>query len=158
MICLSQNQWLDLTYIVIGYKVNRGLPQQSIRPPLFYYKNAALAPKGVWETISRFFYDIEPKFVDSKNLCAIARKRGNIHNLPIDNRFSVLPLPPKTIFETFSYYLNSEVVAFLGLEKLIQFLVDICGKYEINRKNTVCSCKLKKSTISECSKICHGWV
>ncbi|KAK1302880.1 DNA (cytosine-5)-methyltransferase DRM2 [Acorus calamus] len=30
-----------------------------------------------------------------------ARKRGYIHNLPIHNRFPLLPLPPRTIFEAF---------------------------------------------------------
>ncbi|KAI5002508.1 hypothetical protein ZWY2020_027158 [Hordeum vulgare] len=33
-----------------------------------------------------------------------ARKRGYIHNLPIDNRAPLLPLPPKTIFEAFPRY------------------------------------------------------
>uniref|UniRef100_A0A453KZV7 DNA (cytosine-5-)-methyltransferase n=1 Tax=Aegilops tauschii subsp. strangulata TaxID=200361 RepID=A0A453KZV7_AEGTS len=84
--------------------VTRRLPQQAIGPPFFYYENVALAPKGVWATISRFLYDIEPEFVDSKHLCAAARKRGYIHNLPIENRFPLLPLPPKTIFEAFPHY------------------------------------------------------
>ena len=68
-------------------------------PPYFYYENVALAPKGVWATISRFLYDIAPEFVDSKFFCAAARKRGYIHNLPITNRFPLLPQPPQTIHE-----------------------------------------------------------
>ncbi|KAI3779390.1 hypothetical protein L2E82_09106 [Cichorium intybus] len=47
----------------------------------------------------RFLYDIEPEFVDSKFFCPAARKRGYIHNLPLNNRFSIQPLPPYTIFE-----------------------------------------------------------
>lgn len=81
--------------------VNRRLPEAAIGPPYFYYENVALAPKGVWATISRFLYDIEPEFVDSKYFCAAARKRGYIHNLPIENRFPLLPMPPKTIHEAF---------------------------------------------------------
>ncbi|KAG0465636.1 hypothetical protein HPP92_019800 [Vanilla planifolia] len=77
----------------------RSLPDSAIGPPYFYYENVALAPKGVWDTISRFLYDIEPEFVDSKYFCASARKRAYIHNLPIDNRFPLLPIPPKTIQE-----------------------------------------------------------
>uniref|UniRef100_A0A0E0J4V8 DNA (cytosine-5)-methyltransferase DRM2 n=1 Tax=Oryza nivara TaxID=4536 RepID=A0A0E0J4V8_ORYNI len=42
-----------------------------------------------------------PEFVDSKYFCAAARKRGYIHNLPIENRSPVLPMPPKTISEAF---------------------------------------------------------
>ncbi|KAF3674441.1 DNA (cytosine-5)-methyltransferase DRM2 [Capsicum annuum] len=79
--------------------VRRTLPDQAFGPPFFYYENVALAPKGVWDTISRFLYDIEPEFVDSKYFCAAARKRGYIHNLPIKNRFPLLPLPPRTINE-----------------------------------------------------------
>lgn len=76
---------------------HRVLPDAAIGPPFFYYENVALAPKGVWETISRFLYDVEPEFVDSKFFCAAARKRGYVHNLPIKNRFPLLPLPPRTV-------------------------------------------------------------
>ncbi|KAK1308521.1 DNA (cytosine-5)-methyltransferase DRM2 [Acorus calamus] len=80
---------------------HRNLPEAAMGPPYFYYENVALAPRGVWDTISRFLYDIEPEFVDSKFFCAAARKRGYIHNLPIHNRFPLLPLQPCTIFEAF---------------------------------------------------------
>ncbi|OMO59188.1 C-5 cytosine methyltransferase [Corchorus capsularis] len=80
-------------------RTQRVLPEAAIGPPYFYYENVALAPKGVWQTISRFLYDIEPEFVDSKYFCAAARKRGYIHNLPIDNRFPLVPLPPRNIHE-----------------------------------------------------------
>ncbi|XP_048139769.1 DNA (cytosine-5)-methyltransferase DRM2 isoform X3 [Rhodamnia argentea] len=79
--------------------VHRTLPEAAIGPPYFYYENVALAPKGVWDTISRFLYDVEPEFVDSKYFCATARKRGYVHNLPTNNRFPLLPLPPRTIHE-----------------------------------------------------------
>ncbi|KAG8637659.1 hypothetical protein MANES_15G149300v8 [Manihot esculenta] len=78
---------------------HRTLPEAAIGPPYFYYENVALAPKGVWSTISRFLYDVEPEFVDSKYFCAAARKRGYVHNLPIQNRFPLLPLPPHAIHE-----------------------------------------------------------
>lgn len=83
------------------YMANRKIPEAAIGPPYFYYENVALAPKGVWETISRFLYDIEPEFLDSKHFCATARKRGYVHNLPIHNRFPLCPTPPKTIQEAF---------------------------------------------------------
>ncbi|XP_057983898.1 DNA (cytosine-5)-methyltransferase DRM2 [Malania oleifera] len=79
--------------------VHRTLSEAAIGPPYFYYENVALAPKGVWETISRFLFDTEPEFVDSKYFCATARKRGYVHNLPIHDRFPLLPLPPRTIHE-----------------------------------------------------------
>ncbi|PWA98113.1 domains rearranged methyltransferase 2 [Artemisia annua] len=83
---------------VVAY---RTLPEAAIGPPFFYYENVALATKGDWETISRFLYEITPEFVDSKYFCAAARKRGYVHNLPINNRFPLLPLPPRTIHEAF---------------------------------------------------------
>lgn len=79
--------------------VSRTLPKAAFGPPYFYYENVALTPKGVWCKISRFLYDIEPEFVDSKYFSAAARKRGYIHNLPIQNRFPLLPILPRTIHE-----------------------------------------------------------
>ncbi|KAK8534056.1 hypothetical protein V6N13_028260 [Hibiscus sabdariffa] len=79
----------------------RTLPEDAIGPPYFYYENVALAPVGVWSEMSRYLYDVTPEFVDSKYFCAAARKRGYIHNLPIDNRFPLLPFPPRTIHEAF---------------------------------------------------------
>ncbi|XP_039008466.1 DNA (cytosine-5)-methyltransferase DRM1-like [Hibiscus syriacus] len=79
----------------------RTLPEDAIGPPYFYYENVALAPVGVWSEMSRYLYDVAPEFVDSKYFCAAARKRGYIHNLPIDNRFPLFPFPPRTIHEAF---------------------------------------------------------
>ncbi|KAK8586923.1 hypothetical protein V6N13_085938 [Hibiscus sabdariffa] len=79
----------------------RTLPEDAIGPPYFYYENVALAPVGVWSEMSRYLYDVTPEFVDSKYFCAAARKRGYIHNLPIENRYPLLPFPPRTIHEAF---------------------------------------------------------
>ncbi|KAI3730916.1 hypothetical protein L1987_62096 [Smallanthus sonchifolius] len=79
--------------------VHRTLPKEAIGPPYFLYENVALTPKGVWNTIKSFLYEIEPEFVDSRFFCVAARKRGYIHNLPLENRFPIRPLPPRTIFE-----------------------------------------------------------
>uniref|UniRef100_A0A803L0L9 DNA (cytosine-5-)-methyltransferase n=1 Tax=Chenopodium quinoa TaxID=63459 RepID=A0A803L0L9_CHEQI len=80
-------------------RTSRILPDEALGPPFFFYENVACTPKGVWEQISRFLYDIEPEFVDSIHFSAAARKRGYIHNLPITNRQPLLPIPPKTIHE-----------------------------------------------------------
>lgn len=101
----EEDEGLRLPNPMIGFGVptdthvitHRVLPDAAIGPPFFYYENVALAPKGVWDTISRFLYDVEPEFVDSKYFCAAARKRGYVHNLPIKNRFPLLPLPPRTV-------------------------------------------------------------
>lgn len=84
-----------------GLITHRSLPMVARGAPYFYYENVALAPVGVWETISRHLYNIAPEFVDSKYFCAAARKRGYIHNLPIDNRFQIQPPSKYTIHEAF---------------------------------------------------------
>ncbi|XP_074360726.1 DNA (cytosine-5)-methyltransferase DRM1-like isoform X2 [Apium graveolens] len=84
----------------VGIKtIHREIPDAGKGPPYFYYENVAYTPKGVWENMSRFLYEIEPEFVDSMHFSAAARKRGYIHNLPIDERFPILPIPPSTIQE-----------------------------------------------------------
>ncbi|KAM0014788.1 putative DNA (cytosine-5-)-methyltransferase [Helianthus debilis subsp. tardiflorus] len=79
--------------------VSRTLRREAIGPPYFLYENVALTPKGVWNTIKSHLYEIEPEFVDSKFFCAAARKRGYIHNLPLNDRFPIQPLPPRSIFQ-----------------------------------------------------------
>jgi len=81
--------------------ISRELPVGLADKPYFYFENVAIAPTGVWKTISRFLYEIEPEFVDSKYFCAAMRKRGYVHNLPIHNRSPLLPIPPLTIREAF---------------------------------------------------------
>ena len=46
---------------------------------------------------------MEPKFVDSKYFCVAIKKRGYVHNLPIQNWFPLLPLPPHTIHKALSW-------------------------------------------------------
>ncbi|XP_031096166.1 DNA (cytosine-5)-methyltransferase DRM2-like [Ipomoea triloba] len=104
----EDNQPLRLPKPMVGFGVptetcptfqGRTLSSEATGPPYFYYENVALAPKGVWETMTRHLFDVEPEFVDSLYFSAAARKRGYIHNLPIENRFPLLPLSPRTIHE-----------------------------------------------------------
>ncbi|CAL1391776.1 unnamed protein product [Linum trigynum] len=104
MITSEDDEILSLPNPMIGFGLPGDIPRKIHRkipagPPYFYYENVALAPKGVWQTISRCLYDIEPEFVDSKHFCAAARKRGYVHNLPIEGRFPLLPIPPQTIHD-----------------------------------------------------------
>jgi hypothetical protein len=108
---VSHDEPMPLPNPMVGFSLpnermrafDRRLPAQAFGPPFFYYENVALAPKGVWATISRFLYDIQPEPVDSKYFNGASRKRGYIHNLPIENRSPLYPLPPKTIFEAFRH-------------------------------------------------------
>ncbi|KAE8687827.1 hypothetical protein F3Y22_tig00111008pilonHSYRG00245 [Hibiscus syriacus] len=72
----------------------RTLPEDAIGSSYFYYENVALAPVNVWTGISQYLFDVEPEFVDSKHFHATTLKRGYIHNLPIENKFSLILFPP----------------------------------------------------------------
>ncbi|KAE8688380.1 DNA (Cytosine-5)-methyltransferase DRM1/2 isoform 2 [Hibiscus syriacus] len=50
------------------------LPENAIGPSYFYYENMTLAPVGVWTEMSRYLYDVEPKFVDSNIFLLLYRK------------------------------------------------------------------------------------
>ena len=158
----SQDDPMPLPNPMVGFNlpsdrlrsVKRRLSEKAIGPPFFYYENVALAPRGVWRTISRTLYDIEPEFVDSKYPCAAARKRGYIHNLPIDNRSPLLPLPPKNIFKAFPDYerwwpswdprrqLNCLLTS-VASAKLTERI-----KYALASSGSLPSLK--------CSEVCHG--
>ncbi|KAE8678224.1 hypothetical protein F3Y22_tig00111427pilonHSYRG00047 [Hibiscus syriacus] len=114
------------------------LPNQiikdAIRPPYFYYENVTLAIVSVWTKMSWYLYNVEPEFVDSNYFCTVARKRGYIHNLPIENRFPLILLPPRTIHDAFPLRKNG------GLPSSVQKYVLVeCRKWNLLwvRKNKV---------------------
>ncbi|XP_022873440.1 DNA (cytosine-5)-methyltransferase DRM2-like isoform X2 [Olea europaea var. sylvestris] len=144
--------------------INRSLPDSAIGPPFFYYENVALAPKGVWDTISRFLNDIEPEFVDSKYFCATARKRGYVHNLPVQNRFPLVPLPPLTVQQAFPLSrkwwpqwdprekLNCIQTA-IGSAKLTERIRNALERFDGDPPTSV-----QKSVLDECRKWNLVWV
>ncbi|KAE8692582.1 shaggy-related protein kinase epsilon [Hibiscus syriacus] len=84
----------------------RTLPENAIGPPYFYYENMSLAPVSVWTEMSRYLYDVEPEFVDSKYFHDATLKRGYVHNLPIENRFPLILLSHCTIHDAFPLTTN----------------------------------------------------
>ncbi|KAE8672027.1 hypothetical protein F3Y22_tig00111877pilonHSYRG00446 [Hibiscus syriacus] len=111
----------------------RTIPEDAIGPPYFYYENMTLAPIGVWTEMSRYLYDVEPEFVDSKYFCTAAWKRGYIHNLPIENIFLLIPLPLYTIHDAFP--LTKKLVAFLGSKNKVELFTNMYKKCQIDRKD-----------------------
>ncbi|KAE8682366.1 zinc finger family protein [Hibiscus syriacus] len=107
---------VHLSNPMIGFEVptetdqitQRTLPEDAIGPPYFYYENVALAPVCVWTEMSRYLYDLESEFVDSKYSCAAAWKRGYIHNVPIENRFPLIPLPNDSMMEITCLLFNND--------------------------------------------------
>ena len=90
---------------------NRLLLGLAIGPPYFCYENVALAPKGVWATISRFMFDIQPEFVDSKFFCAAARKRSFAKTTCNTRSFAVhcLQISKNIIFDLSFININVEL-------------------------------------------------
>lgn len=81
----SDHELISLPNPMIGFGLPDGtglrterpdpIPSVARGPPYFYYENVAMAPKGVWATISRELYNIRPEFVDSMYFCAAMRNR-----------------------------------------------------------------------------------
>ncbi|KAE8690630.1 hypothetical protein F3Y22_tig00110893pilonHSYRG00135 [Hibiscus syriacus] len=109
---------IHLSNLMIGFEVHtksdqitqRTLPEDVIGSPYFYYENVALAPVNVWTGISKYLFDVEPEFVDSKHFHVVTLKIGYIHNLPIENIFPLLLFSPRTIM---IFSIDKEMMAFL---------------------------------------------
>ncbi|CAH8309156.1 unnamed protein product [Eruca vesicaria subsp. sativa] len=65
------------------------------RPYVFYGNIGELSPQQ-WSKISGFFFGIQPEHVDTRLYSALCRKEGYFHNLPIENRFPILPKPSQS--------------------------------------------------------------
>ncbi|KAA8527972.1 hypothetical protein F0562_035159 [Nyssa sinensis] len=81
----------------------RSLDRMVAKPPYFFYGNVMNLSHDAWIKISQFLYAIEPEYVNTQFFSALSRKEGYIHNLPIENRFHILPKPPMTIEEAIPY-------------------------------------------------------
>ncbi|KAK7264765.1 hypothetical protein RJT34_32375 [Clitoria ternatea] len=81
------------------YKSNpsRCLGSVAEKPPYFLFGNVANISYDSWLKMSQFLYGIEPEFVNTQFFSALNRIEGYIHNLPVVNRFHILPKPPMTI-------------------------------------------------------------
>lgn len=76
---------------------SRCLNRVIAKPPYFFYGNIANISYSSWAKISQFLYALEPEFVITQFFSAVSRKEGYVHNLPVENRFPILPRPPMTI-------------------------------------------------------------
>ncbi|VVA97971.1 unnamed protein product [Arabis nemorensis] len=71
-------------------------PDVAKRPYFFYGNLGELSPRW-WSKISSFLFGIHPEHVDTRLCSAFRRTEGYLHNLPIENRFNILPNPRLTI-------------------------------------------------------------
>uniref|UniRef100_A0A1J3FZB1 DNA (Cytosine-5)-methyltransferase DRM2 n=1 Tax=Noccaea caerulescens TaxID=107243 RepID=A0A1J3FZB1_NOCCA len=95
-----QDESKDNTYEVpsaMQPRLSQRLDSDVARRPYFFYGNLGeLTPKW-WSKISSFLYGIHPEHVDTRLCSALRRTEGYVHNLPIENRFNILPEPRLTI-------------------------------------------------------------
>ncbi|KAG5386857.1 hypothetical protein IGI04_038327 [Brassica rapa subsp. trilocularis] len=68
---------------------------QYKRPYVFYGNIGELSPKE-WSKISSFFFGIQPEHVDTRLCSTLSRKESYMHNLPVENRFHILPKPTRS--------------------------------------------------------------
>ncbi|XP_014509281.1 probable inactive DNA (cytosine-5)-methyltransferase DRM3 isoform X2 [Vigna radiata var. radiata] len=78
---------------------SRCLSSVAAKPPFFLFGNVSSISYDSWGKMSQFLYGIEPEFVNTQSFSALDRIEGYIHNLPVENRFHILPKPPMTIEE-----------------------------------------------------------
>ncbi|KAJ0264301.1 inactive DNA [Hirschfeldia incana] len=71
-------------------------PDVATRPYFFYGNLSEISPRWC-STISSFLYGIHPEHVDTRLCSALRRTEGYVHNLPVENRFNILPKPLLTI-------------------------------------------------------------
>lgn len=67
------------------------------KPPYFFFGNVVALTHDSWVKISQFLYSVQPEFISTETFSALSRKEGYVHNLPMQNRFHILPKPPMTI-------------------------------------------------------------
>ncbi|KAL5182676.1 putative inactive DNA (cytosine-5)-methyltransferase DRM3 [Glycine soja] len=76
---------------------SRCLSSVAAKPPFFLFGNVSNISYDSWTKMSKFLYGIEPEFANAQSFSALDRIEGYIHNLPVENRFHILPKPPMTI-------------------------------------------------------------
>lgn len=90
---------------ITGFEMPRPFKSNSCKsvdkmvaePPYFFYGSVVNLSYDCWAKISQFLYGIEPEFVNTQFYSALNRHEGYLHNLPVENRFNILPKSPLTI-------------------------------------------------------------
>ncbi|XP_009146024.1 probable inactive DNA (cytosine-5)-methyltransferase DRM3 isoform X1 [Brassica rapa] len=71
-------------------------PDVATRPYFFYGNLSEISPRWC-SKISGYLFGIHPEHVDTRLCSALRRTEGYVHNLPVENRFNILPKPLLTI-------------------------------------------------------------
>ncbi|CAH8392075.1 unnamed protein product [Eruca vesicaria subsp. sativa] len=83
-------------------RLSKMRPLDLVKRPYFFYGNLTELSPQWWSKISRFFFGIHPEIVDTRLWSALRRREGYVHNLPIENRFHILPKPCRSAPNTIS--------------------------------------------------------
>ncbi|KAL1202651.1 putative inactive DNA (cytosine-5)-methyltransferase DRM3 [Cardamine amara subsp. amara] len=78
-------------------RLSQTLAPDVSKQPYFFYGNLGELSPTWWAKISSVFSGIHPEHVDTRLCSAFRRTEGYLHNLPIENRFNILPKPQLTI-------------------------------------------------------------
>ncbi|XP_019097138.1 PREDICTED: DNA (cytosine-5)-methyltransferase DRM2-like isoform X1 [Camelina sativa] len=82
---------------VMQPRLSQSLGPNVAKRPYFFYGNLGELSPGWWSKISSFMFGIHPEHVDTRLCSPLRRTEGYLHNLPIQNRFNILPKPRLTI-------------------------------------------------------------
>ncbi|CAH8337076.1 unnamed protein product [Eruca vesicaria subsp. sativa] len=78
-------------------RLSQNLAPHVARRPYFLYGNLSeISPRWL-SKISGLLFGIHPEHVDTRMYSALRRTEGYVHNLPVENRFNILPKPLLTI-------------------------------------------------------------
>jgi len=75
---------VELEAMTPGHRAN--IQGDLAKPPFFLYENVVEIPKDTWHQLKQFLYNVEPEFVNSQSFSTLTRKKGYIHNLPVEKR------------------------------------------------------------------------
>lgn len=143
----------------------RSLDKMVPKSPYFLYGDVVNISSGCWTKISQFLYAIEPEFVSTQFFSALNRKEGYVHNLPVSNRFHILPKPPMTIEEAIPYTkkwwpswdTRKHLSCISSGTSGISLLCDRLGKMLIDSKGMP-SPEEKRDILHHCQKFNLVWV
>ncbi|XP_010465764.1 PREDICTED: DNA (cytosine-5)-methyltransferase DRM2-like [Camelina sativa] len=82
---------------VMQPRLSQSLGPNVAKRPYFFYGNLGELSPGWWSKLSSFMFGIHPEHVDTRLCSPLRRTEGYLHNLPIQNRFNILPKPRLTI-------------------------------------------------------------
>ncbi|XP_022879538.1 probable inactive DNA (cytosine-5)-methyltransferase DRM3 isoform X1 [Olea europaea var. sylvestris] len=175
------SRWMPDSQRHVGHSAGlldkHGMPQRSMpnscrvldnvvaKPPYFFYGSITNLSQDSWVKVSQFLYSVQPEFINAQFFSALVRKEGYVHNLPIEDRFHILPKPPMTIQEALphtgkwwpSWDARKQLSCISSETKENSQLCDRLGRMVINSKG-ILTVEQQKDLLHQCQTLNLVWV